>query len=131
MSVEHVRPSAASATEIEAARVVLASMGLSASDLLDTPSLHREVPTFAEYIPIVAAAVGTGTRRVYSSYWNRILGQWADRRLDEPTPSEIKQLADHTKTHRFARRNGRGGRGAAEHLIAALAVCIGTPRTTG
>jgi site-specific recombinase XerC len=40
--------------------------------------------------------------------------------LDEPTASDIKKLAEHTKTHVVARRNGRGGRSAAEHLIAAV-----------
>jgi integrase len=49
----------------------------------------------------------------------RILDQW-HRRLDEPTPSEIKQLVEYIKAHVVARRNARGGRSAAEHLIAAL-----------
>jgi integrase/recombinase XerC len=78
------------------------------------------VPTFAEYIPVVSAAVAEGTRRVYGSYWSRIVERWGTRRLDEPTPSEINQLAEHVKTHVVARRNARGGRSAAEHLIAAL-----------
>ena len=34
------------------------------------------------------------------------------RRLDEPTPSEIHQLAEHLKANVVTRRNGRGGRGA-------------------
>ncbi len=46
-------------------------MGLSARDLLDTTPTRPAVPTFAEYVPVVAAAVGNGTRRVYGSYWNR------------------------------------------------------------
>jgi len=48
--------------------------------------------TFTEYIPVVSAAVSAGTRRAYGSYWNRVLDQWRTRRLDEPTPSEIRQL---------------------------------------
>jgi hypothetical protein len=43
------------------------------------------VPTFAEYVPVVPAAVSAGTRRAYGSYWNRITEQWGGRRLDEPT----------------------------------------------
>ena len=35
-------------------------------------------------------------------------------------PSEIRQLMAHVKTHVVARRNARGGRSAAEHLVAAL-----------
>jgi integrase/recombinase XerC len=64
--------------------------------------------------------VSSGTRRVYGSYWNRIAEQWGTRRLDEPTPSEISQLAEHLKAKVTVRRNARGGRGATEHLIAAL-----------
>ncbi|MBM0201949.1 site-specific integrase [Micromonospora sp. STR1s_5] len=69
---------------------------------------------------MVSAAVTTGTRRAYGSYWNRVVEHWGQRRLDEPTPSEIEQLAEYVKTHVVARRNARGGRSAAEHLIAAL-----------
>ncbi|EQD82645.1 hypothetical protein N599_29580, partial [Saccharopolyspora erythraea D] len=106
--------------EIEAARLVLARMGLSPEDLVAGPPQQPVAPTFAEYIPKVSAAVSAGTRRVYGSYWNRILEHWGDRRLDEPTALEIKQFAEHVRTHVVARRNARGGRGAAEHLIAAL-----------
>ena len=65
-------------------------------------------------------AVSAGTRRAYGSYWNRVVEQWGDRRLDEPTPSEIRQLMTYVKTHVVARRNARGGRSAEEHLVAAL-----------
>ena len=109
-----------SSADLDAARLLLARMGLSARDLLDIAPARRPVPTFAAYVPVVAAAVGDGTRRVYGSYWNRILDQWAGRRLDEPTPSEIKQLVEHVRHHVVARRNGRGGRCAGEHLVAAL-----------
>ena len=74
----------------------------------------------ATYVPVVSAAVGQGTRHVYGSYWNRIVAHWGTRRLDEPTPSQIAQLAEHIKTHVITRRNARGGRSAAEHFITAL-----------
>ena len=48
------------------------------------------------------------------------MDQWGDQRLDEPTPSEIRQLMIYVKTHVVARRNARGGRSAEEHLVAAL-----------
>ncbi len=99
---------------------MLDRMGLSPADLAAAPQERPAVPTFAEYVPVVSAAVTAGTRRAYGSYWNRVLDQWADRRLDEPTPSEIRQLMTHVKTHVVARRNARGGRSAAEHLVAAL-----------
>ena len=60
------------------------------------------------------------TRRAYGSYWNRVVERWGTRHLDEPTPSEIRQLMTYIKTHVVARRNARGGRSAEEHLVAAL-----------
>ncbi|MFZ0877265.1 MAG: AAA family ATPase [Pseudonocardiaceae bacterium] len=110
----------ATAAELEAARLVLARMGLSPADLLTAPRVRPPVPTFAEYVPLVSAAVTDGTRRVYGSYWNRVLDHWGHRRLDEPTPSQIKQLVEHVKATVVARGNARSGRGAGEHLIAAL-----------
>lgn len=106
--------------ELDAARLLLARMGISPTDLVEAASDRPPAPTFAEYVPVVAAAVSDGTRRAYGSYWKRALEHWGQRRLDEPTPSEIEQLAEYTKTHVVARRNARGGRSAAEHLIAAL-----------
>ena len=108
------------AADLDAARLLLARLGVSPADLLTTAANRALAPTFAEYVPIVRAAVGAGTRRVYGSYWNRITEHWGARRLDEPTPSEIQQLAEHLKANVVDRRNARGGRGAAEHFIAAL-----------
>jgi integrase/recombinase XerC len=106
---------------VEAALVLLERMGLTPADLAAVPQQFRKLaPTFAEYVPVVSAAVSAGTRRAYGSYWNRVLEHWGDRRLDEPTPSEIRQLMAYVKTHVVARRNARGGRGAEEHLVAAL-----------
>jgi site-specific recombinase XerD len=105
---------------VEAALLLLERMGLSPADLAALPQDRRPVPTFAEYVPVVSAAVTAGTRRAYGSYWNRIVSHWGDRRLDEVTPSEIRQLMAHVKTHVVARRNARGGRSAQEHLVAAL-----------
>src|ERR1035437_9371589 len=105
---------------VEAALVLLERMGLTPADLAAVPQDQKPVPTFAEYVPVVSAAVSAGTRRAYGSYWNRVLEHWGDRRLDEPSPSEIRQLMTHVKTHVVARRNARGGRSAEEHLVAAL-----------
>lgn len=77
---------------VDAALVLLEQMGLTPADLAAVPQHRPEVPTFAEYVPIASAAVSAGTRRAYGSYWNRIVGQWGDRRLDEIAPSEIRQL---------------------------------------
>ncbi|MFC4945846.1 tyrosine-type recombinase/integrase [Pseudonocardia sp. GCM10023141] len=107
--------------EVAAARLLLARLGISPEQLIrncagETPSM----PTFREYVEQVGNAVQPGTRRVYETYWRRIVQAWGDRRLDEPTPLEITQLAEHVKTTVVVRRNARGGRSAAEHLIAAL-----------
>ncbi|MFC4951088.1 tyrosine-type recombinase/integrase [Pseudonocardia sp. GCM10023141] len=106
--------------ELAAARLLLDSMGISAADLIGASRSRAEIPTFAQYIPLVREAVGDGTRRVYGSYWTRIVERWPDRRLDEVTATDIHQLVEYTKANVVARRNSRGGRSAAEHVIAAL-----------
>src|SRR5439155_769788 len=103
-----------------AAMLVLERMGLTPADLLAAPAAGPSAPTFAEYIPVVSALVSDGCRRAYGSYWNRVTGQWGSRRIDEPTPSEIRQLVQHVRAGVVPRRNSRGGRSAAEHPIPAL-----------
>jgi site-specific recombinase XerD len=105
---------------VAAALVLLERMGLSPADLAAAPQPATPVPTFSEYVPVVSAAVSEGTRRAYGSYWNRVVDRWGGRRLDEPTPSDIRQFMTDVKTHVVARRNARGGRSAQEHLVAAL-----------
>jgi site-specific recombinase XerD len=113
-------PAASQQAIVDAALLMLQQMGLSPGDLVTAPRDRRTVPTFAEYVPVVSAAVTDGTRRAYGSYWNRVVEHWGERRLDEVAPSEIRQLMSYVKTHVVARRNARGGRSAAEHLVAAL-----------
>ena len=109
-----------STADVDAARILLTRLGLRAEDLLDSPIDRPTAPTFRDYIPIVAAGVRPGTRRVYSSYWNRIEKHWGDRRIDEPTPSQIRQFLIDMQSELVIRRSGRGGHSASEHLIAAL-----------
>ena len=105
---------------VDAAMLVLERMGLTPADLLAAPAARPAAPTFAEYIPVVSALVSDGCRRAYGSYWNRVTEQWGNPRIGEPTPSEIRQLVQHVRANVVPRRNSRGGRSAAEHLIAAL-----------
>jgi len=105
---------------VDAAMLLLERMGPAPADLLAAPAPRPAAPTFAEYIPVVSALVSDGCRRAYGSYWNRVADQWGSRRIDEPTPSEIRQLVQHVRASVVPRRNSRGGRSAAEHLIAAL-----------
>ena len=106
--------------ELEAARLVLARMGIAPADLLADTSIPSTVPTFAEYVPVVRAAVRDGSRRAYGSYWNKILEQWGERRLDEPTVTEVQSQVEVVRSQAVVRSNGRGGRSAAENYIAAL-----------
>jgi integrase/recombinase XerC len=110
----------ASASDIAAARLLVQRMGIDPADLLHDPVGSSEIPTFADYIPRVSQAVGHGTRRVYSTYWNRVLEAWGPRLITSLSPLEISQLAQDIKTNVTPRRNARGGQGAAEHLIGAL-----------
>jgi aryl-alcohol dehydrogenase-like predicted oxidoreductase len=97
-----MNPQAPQQAVVEAALVVLERMGLSPADLTAVPQPRKPVPTFAEYVPVVSAAVSAGTRRAYGSYWNRITEQWGDRRLDEPTPSALGHLVSLASTDAFA-----------------------------
>jgi integrase/recombinase XerC len=119
-AVSPAAPAASQQAAVDAALVLLERMGLSPADLVAAPRDRAVMPTFAEYVPVVSAAVSAGTRRAYGSYWNRIVEHWGARRLDEPTPSEVRQLMTWVKTHVVTRRNARGGRSAQEHLVAAL-----------
>jgi hypothetical protein len=85
-------PAGSQQAAVDAALVVLKSMGLSLDDLTASPRDRAAVPTFAEYVPVVSGAVTDGTRKACGSYWNRVVEQWGARRLDEPTPSDIRQL---------------------------------------
>ena len=78
-------PDSSQQAAVEAALVLLERMGLSPADLAAVPQPRKPVPTFAEYVPVVSAAVSDGTRRPYGSYWNRVVehwttGAWTNRR---------------------------------------------------
>ena len=105
---------------VAAARQLLDQMGISLTDLHDAAGTRPAAPTFTEYVPIVAAAVSPGSRRMYGTYWRKVIEQWGDRRLDEPTPTQIETLMRQHQQNALRRRNYRGGRSAAEHLISAL-----------
>jgi hypothetical protein len=92
MTATPTSPAASQQAAVDPALLILARMGLSPDDLTAAPRNRAPVPTFAEYVPVVSAAVSAGTRKAYGSYWNRVVEQWGGRRLDEPTPSEIRRL---------------------------------------
>jgi len=113
-------PASAGQAELDAARLLLARMGISPNDLITGTAARPPAPTFAEYIPIVSAAVAESSRRAYNSYWSKIVAEWGERRLDEPTPSEIKQFSEHIRANRIVRSNARGGTSAVENFITAI-----------
>jgi hypothetical protein len=55
-----VHPEASRQAVVEAALVLLERMGLSPADLAAVPQDRTPVPTFAEYVPVVSAAVSAG-----------------------------------------------------------------------
>jgi integrase/recombinase XerC len=65
-------PAPSQQAAVDAALLVLKSMGLSPEDLTSATTQRLPLPTFAEYVPVVSAAVTDGTRRAYGTYWNRI-----------------------------------------------------------
>jgi site-specific recombinase XerC len=103
---------------VEALRSLLQLLGVTPEQLI--ASATRPTPTFDEYLAQLRQAVSPGTRRVYDPYWERIRQRWGARQISEPTPTEIKQLAEQIRGEAVVRHNSRGGRTAAEHLISAL-----------
>ncbi|MEV0053512.1 site-specific integrase [Saccharopolyspora shandongensis] len=106
--------------EIDAVHILLEKLGMHPADLLDHDATRISSPIFAEYVPKVAESATPGARRVYTPYWTRIIDRWGARRLDEPSPSEIRQFAGQIRAQAVTRRNSRGGRSAEEHFIGAM-----------
>ena len=111
-----------SSAELEAALLLLDRLGIRPEQLIGIagPMTVEAAPLVRHYLDQVADAVSPATRRVYGPYWRRVVSEWGDRRIDEITPIEIKQLAERVRADVVVRRNSRGGRSAAEHLVSAL-----------
>ncbi|WP_405161555.1 site-specific integrase [Nocardia sp. NBC_01499] len=104
--------------EIDAARTLLARMGITPADLLD---IRPTAPTFAQYIPVIRARVAApGTLKTYDTHWKRLERLWGTRRIDEPTVAEVAEMRDAARHNAKCDRNSRDGRGAAEAMISAL-----------
>jgi integrase/recombinase XerC len=113
---------AADASVVEAARLLLERMGLRPEDLLAAPAPARTpAPTFAEFIAVLVDASPPGTK-VYRPYWKRIVAAWGERRLDEPTPSDIRGFIAAMKANDVVttRVNYRGGVTAERHVVGAF-----------
>lgn len=84
------------------------------------PTAASTVPTVREYHPTVLAAATPGTRRTYSTYWNRLVREHGDDRIDAVTTSKLRALAQSARANALRRRNGQGGASAEENCVAAL-----------
>jgi integrase len=104
-------------TQIAAAQTLLAELGVTLADLLRAQ--RPAVPTMAEYLPQVVAAAGTGARRTYNTYWQRMATAWDGRPLDTITASDIEAMQRQMAATVRSRRNTRNGRHAGELVIAA------------
>lgn len=109
-----------STNDLEVARLFLERLNLRPEDLLQSMTEPVEAPTFAEYIPRLIGAVSPGARQTYLPYWRRLCAQWPDRTLDEPTALELQELVEQARRNAVVRRNSRGGRSAAEHMVGAI-----------
>jgi integrase/recombinase XerC len=67
---------AAQQATIDAAMLLLDKLGISPADLTAVPRDRPELPTIADYVPVVSTAVTDGTRKAYGSYWNRVVEHW-------------------------------------------------------
>ncbi|MEV8437527.1 site-specific integrase [Actinosynnema sp. NPDC051121] len=88
----------------------------------EVPTVRR-IPTFAEFVPVIEGAVPAPSRRVYGTYWRKIVEVWGERRLDKVTVSDVQGLFEFVKAGVVVRRSGNGGQGAAEHTYNAL-LCL-------
>jgi len=86
-------------------------------------STGRRVPTFAEIVPTVAAAVPVPSRESYRSSWKKIVAVWGERRLDEITVSDVQALFEYVTATAVVRRSSNGGRSAVETAYNALS-CV-------
>ncbi|WP_280202506.1 tyrosine-type recombinase/integrase [Nocardia cyriacigeorgica] len=108
--------------DLEVAWALLDRLGIQPEALLRTPRKNGRTPTFAEYTQRVAEAVSEGARRTYLPYWRKLAQRWPDRGIDEPTSLELQGLVEETRQNAIVRRNSRGGRSAAEHMVGAIRV---------
>ncbi|MEU7925063.1 site-specific integrase [Micromonospora sp. NPDC049107] len=109
-----------SSGELDAARLLLDRLGVTAEQLLSTPGPEVAMPTFDTFIDRASAAISVGALKVYQPYFKKIRKEWGQRLIDEPTGLEIQRFAEQARSQAVVRRNARGGRVAGEHMIGAF-----------
>lgn len=109
------------ADSIAAARLVLESLGLSATDLIESePPTTKVMPTFTQYVPVVAAATPPSSREQWMNYWRVLESEWGDQRIDIPTLSDLIDLSDKVHERANTRKQSRGGLGAQSNFVDAV-----------
>ncbi|MCX4097787.1 tyrosine-type recombinase/integrase [Nocardia sp. alder85J] len=115
-------PSEATGRVLTALRV-LRRLDLTPADLLAADVVLPPIPTFGQYIPEVEAAmvIAPSTRVSYRTYYRKLLAyEWGDRRIDQPTVTELRTFVEWCRTTRAVRRSDRNGAGTAIHCVTAL-----------
>lgn len=108
-----------SADTIAAAKALLATMGISSTDLANAETA-RVVPTFAEYVPVALKAASPSSAMTWKIYLNQLANEWPARRLDEPTATEIVNLSIKIQQRSAQGIGYRGGIGARSNFIDAI-----------
>ena len=115
-----VRSAAPGQAVVDAAMLVLERMGLTPADLLAAPAAR---PACADLRRVHPGRVGPGQRRLPPGI--RLVLEPGHRAVGQPVYRRAHPVGDppvvqHVRANVVPRRNSRGGRSAAEHLIAAL-----------
>ncbi|WP_134734256.1 tyrosine-type recombinase/integrase [Amycolatopsis nivea] len=105
---------------IAAAKALLATMGISSTDLADADSTGRVMPTFAEYVPVALKAASPSSAATWKIYLKKLADEWPARPIDEPTATEIVNLSIKIQQRSAAGRGYRGGIGARSNFIDAI-----------
>jgi integrase/recombinase XerC len=102
-------------------KAVLDRFNVTIADLVATPQSRQPARTFAEYtVKVFEAMKPTRTRDTYRSYWRKLVKQWPDKRIDDPTVTDLEWLVNTLATERAIRRGDRGGLGVAYAVVNSL-----------
>lgn len=111
---------------LDAVMTLLDANGLTVEDLTERrgqpsgASQRAPLPTVAEWVAKVAAITTPGAAKTYQRYWRLLVEHLGDRRLDEVSQLDLKQVVVAAKEAAIVRRNSKGGVGAQENCVGAL-----------
>lgn len=120
------------------ARVALAEMealGLTIEDLLAVAAPEAAIrpprPTLRDYVPVVAAAYPSRTRRTYNSYWRLAVEFIGDVAIERVTVDDLLRVTEEAARRAAIRRAGSDGRASRESCVAALRAVFGRAHKAG